>query len=423
MAPGQHTFEVRAIDMAEAVFENPGGPNPNFEGNVDPTPATHTWTMTADTTPPSTGSPPPAGEDRPREPARSGDPGHPGAPVRAPGCRLHGHRQRDAAARADVRVPARLRPVGAVRVARVPRGPRDRAAHLPHPGGRPRAQRRPDADRGRVRGRGAAGDDVHCRRRRSSAQRDRGLHVHRGPARVDVRVLASTTPSGHRAPRRRCSSRSRTARTVPGPRDQPRARDRGPAGPLRVGGRARPRRDAAGHADPHRAARVTQERIAEFTFEATDNRPGDLAFQCALDGAQWRRATRRHRVRRPHAAGAHAARPRPRRLGQLGSDAGQLDVERQGAARHDDPLRARADEITESTDATFTFEANTPGSTYWCWLDGVLDQNLHLAEDATRASPAARTSSPSSRRIRTGSGSSSGPSTSGRSATSTRRSR
>jgi parallel beta-helix repeat protein len=53
MAPGQHTFEVRARDLAEPEIEDPN--NPNFDGNVDPTPATHTWTMTADTTPPGTG--------------------------------------------------------------------------------------------------------------------------------------------------------------------------------------------------------------------------------------------------------------------------------------------------------------------------------------------------------------------------------
>ena len=53
MAPGEHTFEVRAMDMSEPPFENPN--NPNQEGNVDPTPATYTWTSTADTTPPGTG--------------------------------------------------------------------------------------------------------------------------------------------------------------------------------------------------------------------------------------------------------------------------------------------------------------------------------------------------------------------------------
>ena len=50
MAPGEHTFEVRAIDIAE-----PLDPNSLLEGNPDPTPATYTWTMTADTTPPGTG--------------------------------------------------------------------------------------------------------------------------------------------------------------------------------------------------------------------------------------------------------------------------------------------------------------------------------------------------------------------------------
>jgi hypothetical protein len=53
LAPGQHIFEVRAIDLAEPLFPDPS--NPNFEGNVDPSPATYTWTMTADTTPPGTG--------------------------------------------------------------------------------------------------------------------------------------------------------------------------------------------------------------------------------------------------------------------------------------------------------------------------------------------------------------------------------
>jgi hypothetical protein len=52
MTPGQHTFEVRAIDAADPAITDPA--NPNFEGNVDPTPAKYTWTMTADTTEPGT---------------------------------------------------------------------------------------------------------------------------------------------------------------------------------------------------------------------------------------------------------------------------------------------------------------------------------------------------------------------------------
>ena len=41
-APGEHTFEVRAVDNAEP------------DGNVDPTPASHSWTSVADTVPPQT---------------------------------------------------------------------------------------------------------------------------------------------------------------------------------------------------------------------------------------------------------------------------------------------------------------------------------------------------------------------------------
>ena len=41
-APGEHTFEVRAVDNAEP------------DGNVDPTPASHSWTSVADTVPPET---------------------------------------------------------------------------------------------------------------------------------------------------------------------------------------------------------------------------------------------------------------------------------------------------------------------------------------------------------------------------------
>ena len=53
MAPGEHTFEVRAIDAADPEIVDPS--NPNFEGNVDPTPAKYTWTMAEDTTAPGTG--------------------------------------------------------------------------------------------------------------------------------------------------------------------------------------------------------------------------------------------------------------------------------------------------------------------------------------------------------------------------------
>jgi CSLREA domain-containing protein len=53
MAPGQHTFEVRAVDSFEPQIPDPT--NPNFDGNPDPTPATHTWTAVADSVRPTTG--------------------------------------------------------------------------------------------------------------------------------------------------------------------------------------------------------------------------------------------------------------------------------------------------------------------------------------------------------------------------------
>ena len=47
----QHTFHVRAVDTFEPEFPDPT--QPEFEGNVDPTPASHTWTPVADVRAPS----------------------------------------------------------------------------------------------------------------------------------------------------------------------------------------------------------------------------------------------------------------------------------------------------------------------------------------------------------------------------------
>lgn len=49
LPPGPHVFEVRANDNAE-----PADPSSPVEGNVDPTPAIHSWTMAADTVGPET---------------------------------------------------------------------------------------------------------------------------------------------------------------------------------------------------------------------------------------------------------------------------------------------------------------------------------------------------------------------------------
>ena len=48
----EHTFYVRARDMAEPEFPDPS--QPNLEGNVDPTPASYSWTPVADSTGPTT---------------------------------------------------------------------------------------------------------------------------------------------------------------------------------------------------------------------------------------------------------------------------------------------------------------------------------------------------------------------------------
>ena len=45
LAPGPHVFEVRAIDAFEPLVPDPS--NPDFEGNVDPSPVRYVWTSTA----------------------------------------------------------------------------------------------------------------------------------------------------------------------------------------------------------------------------------------------------------------------------------------------------------------------------------------------------------------------------------------
>ncbi len=75
LAPGPHVFEVRARDAFEPLIPDPT--NPDFEGNVDPTPVRYVWTSTEDTDPPGTGHHPRTrGQDRrrPRRPSSSSAP-------------------------------------------------------------------------------------------------------------------------------------------------------------------------------------------------------------------------------------------------------------------------------------------------------------------------------------------------------------
>src|SRR5919106_754288 len=53
LAPGPHVFEVRANDNFEPLVPDPA--NPDFAGNVDPTPVRYVWTSTADADAPGTG--------------------------------------------------------------------------------------------------------------------------------------------------------------------------------------------------------------------------------------------------------------------------------------------------------------------------------------------------------------------------------
>ena len=131
LLPGEHTFEVRAVDLAE--------PNPN----VDPTPESYTWTILGapDTTPPETR-------------ILNGPP----ATTASLAGILHVRRR----VRLHLRVPARRGAGRGVRVAVRSRG-RARRARLPGAGDRRGAQRRPDAGGAPLDGPRAAGDDDQLR--------------------------------------------------------------------------------------------------------------------------------------------------------------------------------------------------------------------------------------------------------------------
>ncbi len=106
---------------------------------------------------------------------------------------------------------------------------------------------------------------------------------------------------------------------------------------------------------------------ATFTFSS--NEPG-ATFECALDAGSFGSCTSPHEVT------------------ELGSGAHTLQVQATDLAGNVDPTPATyswtvdgpptseitlaPDEITELTTVTFEFEASDPGSTFECWLDGVI---------------------------------------------------
>ena len=279
MAPGQHTFEVRAVDMAEPLVREPE-PNPNFEGNADPTPATYTWTMTADTTPPGTGILSGPAERLPGRHRR----------VRL---RVLRHRQRHAGPRLTFECSGRRRALAS-------------RASSPDSGAGPRCpgqhtfriraidlavQRRPDAGEPHLDGRAAADHDDHLRARPAELAGRRAS----APARTRSSPSASDQPGStfecvarrgraeHRRRRplgalhlagRLLGRRQRRAR-VRGPGDQPGGRGRGAAGALRVDRRARARHDPARtRRSPRGPPAVDQNTVATFEFTGSDNRAG-----------------------------------------------------------------------------------------------------------------------------------------------------
>ena len=253
-------------DMAETPFESPTDPNPNFEGNVDPTPAT----LHLDDD---------GRHDRRRAPGSSP------APRRARRSALPTPTSSSSATTTPRRcssstyqcvLDAEPWPVERRTASREPNcdTPFRQVSLLPgehtsDPRHRPGRQRRPDAGHRTWTVVADAAHDDHVRAghaqhrgRSPQHERQRGLRLRRRPARLHVRVLARRRRRPHR---RRRSVRAvhlaggllpprRRRAQLRGPGDQPRGRDRGAGRPLRVDRRARARPDPPtdGHHHPAR---------------------------------------------------------------------------------------------------------------------------------------------------------------------------
>ncbi|HEV2950775.1 MAG TPA: hypothetical protein VGZ51_01625, partial [Actinomycetota bacterium] len=372
LAPGEHTFEVRARDMAEAVFELPN--NPNFDGNVDPTPATHTWTMTADTTPPNT-----LVQHRP--PARIG-------PTNPPVVEI------------PFEPPSEIQPLDVVFSGQDNATPeRELVYECQLDFELWTSCESPQSVEGLEPG-------PHTFRIRAI---DLALNVEDTPVEIEFEVIpapvttfTNTPPAfsdqetaiftfaadqlgstfecafngAEWAP---CSSPA-VYFTLENGTYELEVRATNPEGvvedppatyewEVELGPDVTPpnTRILTGPANP------TIEQVAEFTFEGTDNRPFDLTFQCALDGTAYNSCTS------------------PEQYSDLTRGMHTLLVRARDAGGNFDPTPASYTwqvkappvttilsgpapdgEVTESTSATFTFASNVPNSTFWCWLDGTL---------------------------------------------------
>jgi hypothetical protein len=130
---------------------------------------------------------------------------------------------------------------------------------------------------------------------------------------------------------------------------------------------------------------VDQSVEATFTFTGSDNRTAAamLTFECALDGT------------------AYNSCESPQKCEDLTRRLHVMRIRARDAAGNYDPTPAiyewrvksppvttilsgpAPDGVTESRSARFTFAADVPGSTFWCWMDGVLDQNCTSPKDYT----------------------------------------
>jgi CSLREA domain-containing protein len=367
MAPGQHTFEVRAIDAAE-----PLDPNSLLEGNPDPTPASYTWTMVADTTPPGTGilSGPPAtvgvgqeilfeffGTDNatpvlaltfecavdvgPFEPCTS--------PESVQGLEAGEHtfsvRAVDLAGNADPTPAPRTFTVMAAPITTITSGPAGQIIDgIPpaSPGTTESATFVFSADQ--------AGSTFECSLDGADYVLCASPHaawvVESGSHMFEVRA---TNPAG---------VVEDLAAVYEWMVDL--ALDSTPPNTTITSAPANPDTST----------------VATFSFTGSDNRTlaAGLTFECALDGGS---------------APAYNSCVAPQQFSDLTHGSHTLLVRARDAAGNFDPtpasytwsvelppvttiLSGPAD-VTEAITATFTFEANLPGSTYTCWLDGLME--------------------------------------------------
>lgn len=365
MAPGQHTFEVRAIDAAEPLFPDPA--NPNFEGNVDPTPATYTWTMVADTTPPGTGilsGPPPTvgqgeilfeffGADNATpvlqltfECSVNGAPFTPcGSPESvqglAPGAHTFAVRAVDLAGNADPTPATRTWTIVPAPVTAITSGPAGRIID-----GNPPASPSTTENAVFVFSADQPGSTFEC-------------------ALDGLDFLPCTSPQayfvtdGIHAFEVRATNPEGVVEALPavyewvvalGP-------DTTPPNTTITSGPSNP--------DPST--------VATFSFTGSDNRTPalGLTFECALDGTAYNSCVAPQQFS-DLTRGSHTMLIRAR------DAAGNFDPTPASYTWAVDPppvvaILSGPDAETESTTATFTFVSDVPGSTFTCWLDGLME--------------------------------------------------